>query len=55
MNHSISVIFVIIVPSTPKTPKLISHGHDEEGEQNGVENGEIHIEVYPLAVEPRQA
>ena len=38
----------MVVPSTPKTPKLISHAHDDEEEQNGVENGELHIEVYPL-------
>ena len=39
---------LFIAPSVPKTPRLISHGHDDEGEHNGVENGEIHIEVYPL-------
>ena len=40
----------MIAPNTPKTPKLISHGHDDDEEENsGVENGEIHIEVYPLS------
>ena len=36
-----------IVPDTPQTPKLISHGHSEGG-HSGVENGEIHVEVHPL-------
>ena len=42
-------MFVFVVPDTPKTPKLISHGHSEEGDHSGVVNGEIHIEVHPLA------